>query len=175
MPATYCKKCSNEIRKSGGKPDEILDGNRVCILCEEPEVCPNCSGEQEVPRRLLCADCLTEADRYSSGVAEVNEDINSTLRLREAQGWTPSYLVVDATLRDGPVDRIPLTPGMIINLNPLSMIFAVGVFSLKGKEAQVDFVELCPAPLKEQLRGALQNEASISDIRVVQTPLRSKG
>ena len=78
---TYCKKCSDEAREQGVKPEDILDENRECVLCGEPTICPVCSREQDARfgdfPLMVCMACIAKADRYLSGIDEVNEDINS--------------------------------------------------------------------------------------------------
>jgi hypothetical protein len=80
---TYCKKCSDEARKQGLKPREVLMRNSKCILCGETNICLDCHEKQGIPT-IACINCLKECDRYIKGIDQVNENINSTLRLRES-------------------------------------------------------------------------------------------
>jgi hypothetical protein len=153
---TYCKKCSDEARKQGLKPREVLMRNSKCILCGETNICLDCHEKQGIPT-IACINCLEECDRYIKGIDQVNENINSTLRLREAQGWKPNCLVIDSTFRGGGLESQPLEAGDVIRLEPEPR-FAVAMMFKMDDEARIDFVELCPVSMKKLLKAAVCEE-----------------
>lgn len=171
----FCNKCSEEVRRQHGvEPADILDENRECILCGEPKVCPVCAHEQDGrygdSPLLVCMDCIAEADRYLLGIDDVNQEINSSLRSREAQGWTPSSLVVDAISQDRGLVNVAVNPGEQIVLEPEPMVFAVAILFRKGEKAQLDFVALCPVALRRQFHEAIEREGSINGIALKLDP-----
>jgi hypothetical protein len=179
MLSKYCKKCSDEVRQHDVEPIDILDRNTECILCGKPKVCPKCSHEQDERfgdfPLFVCMDCIAEADRYLLGIAEVNQDINSTLRLREAQGWTPDHLVIDATLQDRGLHSMSLKPGVTLDIKPVPMVFAVVVICKRGTEVHLDFVELCPAPLRSLMMESLQNNEEFHGASLKPYTVRAQG
>ena len=158
---TYCAKCVEEIKPNA--PEEVLDENGDCLICGMPKVCPNCSHEQEVRFAdfplIVCMDCVHEADAYLQRMDEVNESVNQILRGREEMGFTPDELIIDATMQDRPMWPIKLKPGIVIKLEPVPMVFAVGVVSHKGEKALLDFVPLCPSAMKRLLAKSLREAA----------------
>lgn len=178
-PATHCEKCAEEVRHMGAELDEIMDPNEECVLCGEPTICPHCCLEQDERfahfPSFVCMDCIAQADRYLQHIDEVNRDINSTLRLREAMGWTPKVLIVDATLQSGSLEEIPLKVGRIIKMSPVPMVFAVATVFMKDGHAGVDWVDLCPHSLRDHFTAALKKEERMGSVRMVEVPLRSEG
>lgn len=176
--ATYCKKCSDEVREPGLNPADILDKNRKCMLCGEPKICPACGqGQDEILGDLpltVCMDCIGEGDRYMRRIDEVNQNINSTLRLREAEGWTPDSLVFNATMAGSELRSQALKPGLVIKLEPVP-IFAVAVLFKRGTEARLDPVELCPASMRRHLLTAFRGECLVTGVNVERETPKAEG